>query len=601
MSPILKRALNSICAQPHIRRGDPVLAMTARPMIGAGVANADTTRHSRSFDPDSRDMFRERPPPAITDVRYVRQATDSGVKAAHCPGSGFQLSGICQDRSRATKPGAPAPLRIAFPALNGAIRTAFPTFFAITSRYEKDPPLIMVRIFSHWFPANSLFQWLVDLTLIAMSLVLATTWLTWEDMGGIGGAVLYGSLVAAGLMLVYSVLGVYRRGSRRFRLGSADMFTLCLLLVVPLAYGLGKASPSALWQEKFGLAVLLSAALVSAARACALRRGSGPLLVRRVMVLGTGTQAAAVERSLAESGQDVVIVGCYPVRSDETTQVSRHRILPESCSLAAEAKRLRVDEIIVAVREQRADAGLARELLDCRLAGMRVLDLSSYFERAMGQVRLDSLRASWLIFGDGFRQGLLRKVVKRVFDVCVVLLLLAVCWPVMLIAAILIVLESGVPVFYSQERVGRGNRLFRVLKFRTMRRDAEHDGTPRWASSNDTRVTRVGRVLRRLRIDELPQIWNVLRGDMSLCGPRPERPHFVDQLTREIPFYGIRHAIKPGITGWAQVRYRYGESIEDAAQKLQYDLYYVKNHTLLLDAVVLVKTVGVVLTGAGAR
>lgn len=457
----------------------------------------------------------------------------------------------------------------------------------------------MVRIFSHWFPANALFQWMVDLTLVATSLVLATTWLTREDMGGIGigGTMLF----AAGLMFVNSVLGVYRRSGGRSLVGSADMVTLCLLLVAPLAYGLGKVSPTNLWREEFGLAVLLSAGLVAAARAYALRRGSAPLLVRRVMVLGTGTQAAAVEHSLAESGQDVWIVGCYPMRSDETTQVSRHRLLPDGCSLATEAKRLRVDEIVVAVREQRADAGLARELLDCRLAGMRVLDLSSYFERSMGQIRLDSLRASWLIFGEGFRQGLLRKGVKRVFDVCTVLLLLVLCWPVMLIAAILIVLESGAPVFYRQERVGQGDRLFRLLKFRTMRRDAEQDGKPRWASSNDARVTRVGRVLRRLRIDELPQIWNVLRGDMSLCGPRPERPHFVAQLTREIPFYGIRHAIKPGVTGWAQVRYRYGESIEDAAQKLQYDLYYVKNHTLLLDAIVLIKTVGVVLTGAGAR
>lgn len=461
----------------------------------------------------------------------------------------------------------------------------------------------MVRILSHWFPATALYQLLVDLTLVATSLVLAMTWLTWNDMGGIGirGAVLYGLLFAAGLLFANFVLGVYRRNPGQSYVGHSNVATLCLVLVAPVAYGLGTVSPTAPWREEFGLAVLLSAGLVSAARVYALRRGSGPLLVRRVMVLGTGTQAAAVKHSLAESGQDVWIVGCYPVRSGETTGISGNRILAEGRFLASEAKRLRVDEIIVAVREQRADAELAQELLDCRLAGMRVLDLSSYFERALGQVRLDSLRASWLIFGDGFRQGLLRRAVKRVFDVCAVMFLLAVCWPVIIIAGILIVLESGVPVFYSQERVGKDGRLFRVLKFRTMRRDAEHDGKPRWASSNDTRVTRVGRVLRRLRIDELPQIWNVLKGDMSLCGPRPERPHFVDQLTREIPFYAIRHSIKPGVTGWAQVRYRYGESIEDAAQKLQYDLYYVKNHTLFLDAIVLIKTVGVVLTGAGAR
>jgi sugar transferase (PEP-CTERM system associated) len=262
---------------------------------------------------------------------------------------------------------------------------------------------------------------------------------------------------------------------------------------------------------------------------------------------------------------------------------------------------LEVDEIVVAVRERRTDAVSLDELLACKLAGVNVLDLSGYYERTLGQVHLDSLHASWLIFGDGFRQGVLRKLVKRVFDGVAAMLLLAALWPVMLLSAILIAIESGFPIFYRQERVGQGGRRFILVKFRSMRCDAEHDGKPRWASSHDERATRVGRVLRRFRIDELPQLANVLRGEMSLVGPRPERPHFVDRLRREIPFYDARHSVKPGITGWAQVRYRYGESIEDAAQKLQFDLYYVKNHSLFLDAAILYETVGVVLTGSGAR
>jgi lipopolysaccharide/colanic/teichoic acid biosynthesis glycosyltransferase len=165
----------------------------------------------------------------------------------------------------------------------------------------------------------------------------------------------------------------------------------------------------------------------------------------------------------------------------------------------------------------------------------------------------------------------------------------------------LIALEGGFPILYRQERVGQGGRLFNVVKFRSMRRDAEIDGTPRWATSNDDRVTRIGRIIRKLRVDELPQLINVLRGDMSLVGPRPERPYFVDQLAREIPYYAVRHSVKPGVTGWAQVRYHYSASFEDSVQKLQYDLYYVKNHTLFLDIVILFETVGVVLSGEGAH
>jgi sugar transferase (PEP-CTERM system associated) len=276
-------------------------------------------------------------------------------------------------------------------------------------------------------------------------------------------------------------------------------------------------------------------------------------------------------------------------------------VLTGSVDLVDAARRHRVDEIIVAVRERRGGVLPLRELLDCKLLGVRVLDLSSFYERAVGQLRLDTLHASWMIFGDGFRQGFLRAFVKRVFDLAAATLLLALAAPLMAATALLIVLENGFPIIYRQERVGQAGRLFNVIKFRSMRRDAESDGKPRWATNNDDRATRVGRVIRKLRIDELPQLLNVLRGDMSLVGPRPERPYFVDQLAREIPYYAVRHSVKPGVTGWAQVRYRYSASLEDSIEKLQYDLYYVKNHTLFLDVVILFETVGVVLTGEGAH
>ena len=242
-----------------------------------------------------------------------------------------------------------------------------------------------------------------------------------------------------------------------------------------------------------------------------------------------------------------------------------------------------------------------RELLDCKLQGVRVVDMAAHFEKTLGQIRLDSVSAGWLIFGDGFSQGLWRTVVKRLFDVVCALVLLVLAAPIILVTGLLILLESGGPVLYLQERVGLNGRLFNVVKFRSMRTDAEQDGQPRWASAQDERVTRLGRLLRKLRIDELPQLFSVLNGDMSLVGPRPERPYFVDRLTQEIPYFAVRQSVKPGVTGWAQVRYHYGSSVEDAAEKLQYDLYYVKNHTLFLDLVILFETIGVVLTAKGAQ
>jgi len=242
-----------------------------------------------------------------------------------------------------------------------------------------------------------------------------------------------------------------------------------------------------------------------------------------------------------------------------------------------------------------------RELLDCKLSGVRVFDVTTYFERMLGQIRIDFVNAGWLIFGDGFNQGFYRTAVKRIFDILCSLVLIVLSAPVMLVTAIAIKLESPGPIFYRQERVGYNSKTFKVTKFRSMRTDAEQDGQPRWATANDNRVTRVGNIIRLLRVDELPQLFNVLYGDMSLVGPRPERPFFVEQLTTEIPYYAVRHSLKPGVTGWAQVRYQYGSTIEDSQEKLQYDLYYVKNHSLFLDFVILFETVGVVLTGKGAR
>jgi exopolysaccharide biosynthesis polyprenyl glycosylphosphotransferase len=206
-----------------------------------------------------------------------------------------------------------------------------------------------------------------------------------------------------------------------------------------------------------------------------------------------------------------------------------------------------------------------------------------------------------MVLGNGFRQGVLRHAVKRLFDVAVSGTLLVLCLPVLLLAALCIFLESGLPILYRQERVGRDGRVFILLKLRSMRKDAETAGAAQWASADDARATRVGRFIRMSRIDELPQLFNVLKGEMSLVGPRPERPFFVDQLAKQVPYYSLRHGVKPGITGWAQVRYAYGASVDGAIEKLQHDLYYVKNHSLFLDSMILIATVEVVLWGKGAR
>jgi sugar transferase (PEP-CTERM system associated) len=241
------------------------------------------------------------------------------------------------------------------------------------------------------------------------------------------------------------------------------------------------------------------------------------------------------------------------------------------------------------------------ELLACRAIGVRVSDLSGFFERMRGEVPIESLKASWLIYGDGFRQGFARRFAKRAFDIAASAGLLVLAAPVMALTVLAILLEGGGPVIFRQERVGRGGRSFTLLKFRSMRHDAEAGGKAQWASEKDDRVTPVGRVIRKLRIDELPQLFNVLAGEMSLVGPRPERPCFVAELATEIPFYELRHSVKPGITGWAQVRWTYTASVEDAKRKLQFDLYYVKNHSLALDLLIAIETVRVVLFAKGSR
>jgi sugar transferase (PEP-CTERM system associated) len=326
---------------------------------------------------------------------------------------------------------------------------------------------------------------------------------------------------------------------------------------------------------------------------------------RRVLIVGTGADALSVATDLAaDSSARHLLVGFYSTSADASAASLAAipvPIFPMHMSIEEVVRKHRVDEVIVAVREQRGGGVPMDQLLACRIRGIPVLDLAGFFERAKGEVPTDSLKASWLVYGHGFVQDGVRTAVKRAFDIVMSSLLLLLASPIMLLTAIAIKLDSRGPLIYRQERVGLGGRPFMCLKFRSMRVDAEKDGVARWATKNDSRVTRVGAFIRKCRIDELPQLISVLRGEMSLVGPRPERPSFVQQLQAEIPFYDIRHSVKPGVTGWAQVRYSYGASVEDARRKHQFDLYYVKNHSLFLDLLVLVETVSVVLFREGAQ
>lgn len=462
----------------------------------------------------------------------------------------------------------------------------------------------MLKVFIHYFPSQTLQQALFDALLLFVAVVFAASLQVQGAVTDWQLLVPSAFVFAVLMVLLNGVTGLYRLSGGRSSVKDAVVaVAFAVLISIPVALLVLHALP---WHqgasEAVQVSILVVLGLILGMRGLVNRRSAASMFMPRVLIIGTGADAASVEYSLSHPvRRGIEIVGFYASGCDDAIEVDASRVLQAKGGLLEVVKAHRVNEIIVAVRERRGGVLPIRELLDCKLHGIRVLDLSSFFERTQGQVRIDSLKASWLIYGDGFRQGWARTLVKRCFDLTAASVLLVLALPVMVVTALLILLEDGAPIFYRQERVGLGGRVFRVIKFRSMRRDAEKDGKPRWALSDDDRVTRVGRVIRRIRIDELPQLFNVLAGDMSLVGPRPERPFFVAQLGQEIPFYAVRHCVKPGVTGWAQVRYQYGASVDDAIQKLQYDLYYVKNHTLVLDTLVLFETVRVVLTGEGAH
>jgi sugar transferase (PEP-CTERM system associated) len=323
---------------------------------------------------------------------------------------------------------------------------------------------------------------------------------------------------------------------------------------------------------------------------------------RRVLVLGSGANANVLNQLRRRADRQAFdLVGFLP-GPNETRVVEETRLITSDLPLAQYAVLSHVDDVVIALDDARGGFPFD-ELIACKMSGIDVLDIADFFEREAGAVKLDTLRPSTIIFSRGFRQSLYRDFAKRALDILASLGLLAVAWPFMLLTAAGVLLESRGrgSILYRQVRVGQHGRHFTLLKFRSMVMDAESDGVARWAQQNDERITGFGRFIRKTRLDELPQLLNVLRGDMSFVGPRPERPVFVRQLAQRLPFYQHRHWVKPGLTGWAQINYPYGASERDAYEKLQYDLYYVKNPSITLDLLTIAQTVEVVLFGRGSR
>jgi len=390
------------------------------------------------------------------------------------------------------------------------------------------------------------------------------------------------------------ILGVFLRSIIGFLCGAAVLALLYYL--IPSLY---------LGRGVFALALIVAFFMVGTIRPMFFYYVDRDILKIRVLVLGAGEKAASIPRRLRRrvDRRGFRVVGFLKMESDTALSVdSALAVELGEQSLLDYCINNAIDEIVVAADERRNSLPLDA-LLKCKLYGIDVIDLLGFFEREQGKLPLDILRPDWLIYSDGFDSGTLRDASKRVFDIAASILILLITWPFMLFAMIAIKLEDGLgaPLFYGQTRVGHLGEPFEVLKFRSMSVNAEEDGVAQWATKNDTRVTTVGQIIRKTRIDELPQILNVLRGDMSFVGPRPERPQFVNELETEIPYYQERHAVKPGITGWAQVCYPYGASLEDSVQKQEYDLFYIKNHTIFLDMLILCQTAEVVLFGKGAR
>ena len=462
----------------------------------------------------------------------------------------------------------------------------------------------MIRLFKHYVPHAVLFLGMLDVALLIASAEIAYS-IRLHQLGSIVEPIVdrLPQLFTFALSLETAMIavGVYGADAlQSLRRAVARILVAISLGVIFLSVLFFLSPAITFWRSNLLYAMGIAAVSLVVIRVLLGKMLGSQVFKRRVVVLGAGPRAARLKALQQQPGSAFVVVG-YVSMSEA------NRVIPEAIArdaiynLADHVVLLNASEVVLALEERRNALPL-KDLLRIKTTGVHVNDISTFLERETGRVDLQSVNPSWLIFSDGFSSGrMLSGVFKRLFDIVASLVLLLFAGPVILLTALAVKLESKGPAFYRQRRVGLYGVGFDCIKLRSMRQDAEVNGQAVWAEKDDPRITRIGRFIRKVRIDELPQCWSVLKGEMSFVGPRPERPQFVEDLEQQLPYYAERHMVKPGITGWAQINYPYGASIEDSRQKLEYDLYYAKNYSPFLDLLILLQTIRVVLWPEGAR
>ncbi|SIS47925.1 TIGR03013 family XrtA/PEP-CTERM system glycosyltransferase [Neptunomonas antarctica] len=462
------------------------------------------------------------------------------------------------------------------------------------------------RVFGHYVHAQFLLLALFEFMLLTLLSYLVHLSFAVVDQSVPSFFANSASILLPPVLLSFNLaaMGLYDTRQRQRLVGVLSRLVVATFFGISIAIGINYFFP----HTYSGYAVLPVTALASLAGLILIRTlfysfVDGKVLRRRVLVLGAGKSASYIDNLRRQSDmRGVNLLGFIQLDNAGKSGISAEKLVSPGDCLCAYGLRNDVDEIVIALDDRRLKLPI-KELLDCRMSGIDIIDMLDFFERERGLIQLDLLYPGWLIFAKGFSPDAFRTLKKRIVDLCVGLVLLVVFSPFMLLTTLAILLESRGKgsVLYRQQRVGRNGVVFNVIKFRSMRSDAEADGKAQWAKKDDSRVTRVGNFIRKYRLDELPQLWNVLVGDMSIVGPRPERPEFVSKLSHLNSLYDERHRLSPGVTGWAQLCYPYGASDEDSIQKLQYDLYYIKNHSVFLDMYILIQTVEVVLFKKGSR
>ena len=463
------------------------------------------------------------------------------------------------------------------------------------------------KLFRYYIPTEFILLAAIEFLVLISSLYLAFIIRFWNvdwqfDFDEFMPKALVYAIV---LQLSLVAFGVYQRQTGRFiNLLVLRIASGLLLGLIPLGVSYYFVPTFFLGRGALLMAVLLSFVFISVVRLFFRQVVKEHNMWTRILVLGAGKRAEYIRKARSTGEiRGLNIVAYVAMPGDKA--VTSSDVITLDTPLIQYVEEHDIDEIVIAVDDRRVKGFPTKDLIDCKMSGINVLDLVTFFERRAGKIRLDMLNPSWFYLSDGFQIGAagFRRIGKRMLDIVVVLMLLPIALPLMLFVSLAIIVESAGSgsILYSQTRVKQDGLPFKIYKFRSMVTDAEKDGIARWASKNDSRITKVGMFIRKSRFDELPQLFNILKGDMSFVGPRPERPEFIKNLAERIPYYEERHRVKPGLTGWAQICYSYGDTEKDAIEKLQYDLYYVKNYSVLLDLLILLQTAEVVMLGKGAQ